>query len=470
MKRQKALNIILLVIVVALILILDIDYGAITHPPGNQTPLILPGIDSWQPPEHYVTVAAADSERTFHSFANYICDGTNDEEEISAAIANLPSAGGAVILSSGTFNLSDTVRMRDSVTLKGEGENRTVLNFLTPNSISTAGAHDITLRDFQFVGKGRVYITSSRITLKHVRAYGLDNLTLSAFHIYATDNVIEDVQFIDCSAIDCNRSGFVHTGEGKNALIRNVRYVRCSAVNNGRFSQYYGKNGEYPDSWSSGFVAVENIPGENIYYEECLATGSWENGFHLEPPTSGGTAVNITYVRCTAADNGQKEWTQDPHAPASWGAGFMVVQGVSLQDCTAERNIVGYYCNYGGGNLAGCSDAGSKTGFLILKITRGLTLQQCATRNTTQPVRIWTGATRNVLITGMTMYSATNQAHPGITIERLAENPTLVRIVDSTITNYRIGVDNRASGRANVENVQVRGAITDFVNCKIVRD
>lgn len=53
---------------------------------------------------------------------NYLCDGTNDQVELQAAVDALPDAGGEVIILDGTYNLSATVQLnKANVTLRGNG-------------------------------------------------------------------------------------------------------------------------------------------------------------------------------------------------------------------------------------------------------------------------------------------------------------------------------------------------------------
>jgi hypothetical protein len=55
--------------------------------------------------------------------ADYVCDGTNDEVQIEAAIAALPSTGGVVALLDGTFNIqSDIDITKSNVSLIGVGK------------------------------------------------------------------------------------------------------------------------------------------------------------------------------------------------------------------------------------------------------------------------------------------------------------------------------------------------------------
>jgi len=51
-------------------------------------------------------VAASDASDDIKDFATYRCDGTADEEQIQEAIDDLPSTGGTIILTDGTFNIA----------------------------------------------------------------------------------------------------------------------------------------------------------------------------------------------------------------------------------------------------------------------------------------------------------------------------------------------------------------------------
>ncbi|MDD1676942.1 MAG: GPI anchored serine-threonine rich family protein [Methanomicrobiales archaeon] len=414
-------------------------------------------------------VAAKDSSSTWKAQAKYICDGVNDQVEINAALSALPS-GGTVILASGKFNLASPVRPKSHTTLEGQGKDATILNFVSEDSVSLGNSGYITISDFQITGKGRVYITSSHNVLTNIKVYNVDNSKASAFHIYAYYTVVQDVEFNGCEAIDVDRSGFLHTGTGSTSKTSNIRYNNCRAINCGRYGQYYGENHEYPDAWCTGFVPVENIDGENIIYTNCEASGSWENGFHCEPPRNGGDAINIQYINCIARNNGQKELTNSAYAPCSWGGGFVVVKGNYLKNCVAENNLVGYYVNNQGAELVGCIDRGSRTGYLLLLISEGVKMTGCSAIGSTQPVNIWTGSTKNIVIDDIEISSSTAKSTPGILISSTAATPSGVLVKNSVIKGYKYGVQNKASskGLTQVYNVAVQDATTDFIGCKIL--
>ena len=54
--------------------------------------------------EHVIKVAAYNSPASIQANADYLCDGTDDQVEIQAAIDSLTSGGGTVELSEGIFH------------------------------------------------------------------------------------------------------------------------------------------------------------------------------------------------------------------------------------------------------------------------------------------------------------------------------------------------------------------------------
>ena len=74
---------------------------------------------------------------------DYLCDGTDDQVEINAAIQALPSGGGEIVILDGTYNITATIAMnKDNVKLSGNG-NATVLRRMW-NSSAGEGVITIT--------------------------------------------------------------------------------------------------------------------------------------------------------------------------------------------------------------------------------------------------------------------------------------------------------------------------------------
>ena len=74
-----------------------------------------------------LVVAASDSSAKSRAQADYVADGTADQVEIQAAIDALPAVGGTIVLSNGTFYISDTILLTKPVKLLGQGAGSTKL-------------------------------------------------------------------------------------------------------------------------------------------------------------------------------------------------------------------------------------------------------------------------------------------------------------------------------------------------------
>ncbi|MCC7566099.1 MAG: glycoside hydrolase family 55 protein, partial [Methanomicrobiaceae archaeon] len=201
-----------------------------------------------------VVVAAHDSSAAAKAQADYVCTGTNDHLVIQRAISAAP-AGGTVLLLEGTYHCAGTITPRAHSTLKGQGESATVLDFRS-GYIRLASQYTI-LSDLTVTGSGYISITQSHMRLRNVTVTEVDNTFMGAFVIYASGRVIEDVEFTGCRAIDVNRWGFVHTGEGSPNRVKNIRYIDCQAINCGRSGQYRG-------GWDVGFNIAEVTDAEDI--------------------------------------------------------------------------------------------------------------------------------------------------------------------------------------------------------------
>ncbi len=67
------------------------------------------------------TIVVAASDSLNESAANYVCDGTDDQEEIQAAHDALPATGGAIILLAGNYSISAAIIIsKDFVSFIGE--------------------------------------------------------------------------------------------------------------------------------------------------------------------------------------------------------------------------------------------------------------------------------------------------------------------------------------------------------------
>ncbi|MBP2144599.1 hypothetical protein J2129_000053 [Methanofollis sp. W23] len=413
--------------------------------------------------ENAIVIAPVGSP--YENEAAYLCDGTDDQVEINAALEALPESGGQVYLVEGTYHCSDSIRPGANAVLTGEGADLTVLQFSGSASVALTRGDNVTLSSFGVTGSGRVYISTSHNLVEDVAVTGVDDSYIASFMVYAYDEVIEDVAFVNCEAVDGDRWGFVHDGGGTTHRVRDITYTDCRAVNCGRYAQYYGEDQEHTEAWDVGFDVAESLQSaENITYIDCSASGCWESGFHVEPDT---VLRSIRFIGCEARDNGQKQ--KSGGGTADFGAGFLINEETTLERCLSADNLVGFDCSAADGSvLVECKDERSEKGFRIHSIgEKGLTLRSCQTEATEYPVYIWTGTTRNVLIEGMTIHSATPHPSPAITIDALAKDPAEILITGSRIEGYALGVKNEAEirGQVRVENLIIGEATEDCIGC-----
>jgi PKD repeat protein len=430
-----------------------------------------------------VFVAASDSSDLSKSQADYICDGVHDEVEIQAAFGVLPTSGGEVVLSEGTFHCAPPeyggIYPTAHSTFRGQGEDKTFLEFTTfrssvrlENRPVTNGGEYITCSDFTITGTGHLSIYSSHHTIRNVTVYDVDNMFQTSFFIYAYNKVIEDIEFVNCKAIDCDRYGFANWGDGTVRKVKNIRYINCQAINCGRYDQFdgYGDGRSPADSWDPGFSVSETAEAEDVLLMNCVAEGCWEAGFHTEYSATK-PITNLRYVNCISRDNGQKEKAGYDHC--YWGAGFVAFPGVTIENCTSEDNKYGYYSSLGGCTITGSTDTGSQMGFVFFGVNKAISVTSCEFSDETYPIFAHSAITAPVTIEDTTIDGKTTVgAGSGFYIQTNVPDASKITVKDSVIRGaYTWGVNNRAiSGKVNVDNVYVDGAATSFYNCNVLSE
>jgi parallel beta-helix repeat protein len=100
--------------------------SAVNLPSENTVPFYHPatGKFNWVPTIGGVrstTKVVAASDSIDKSRADYVCDGTDDQAEINAAITALGATGGTVLLLEGTYSITGRINLASNVTLMGQG-------------------------------------------------------------------------------------------------------------------------------------------------------------------------------------------------------------------------------------------------------------------------------------------------------------------------------------------------------------
>lgn len=96
---------------------------------------------------------------------DYLCDGTDDQEEINAAIQALPETGGEIVILDGTYNITASIVLdRANSTLRGNGS-ATVLKRMwdssTQEGIVNVSADNCTVCDLCFDGNKVAYTSNN---------------------------------------------------------------------------------------------------------------------------------------------------------------------------------------------------------------------------------------------------------------------------------------------------------------------
>jgi hypothetical protein len=87
-----------------------------------------------------IFIAASDAHKRQKQLADFLCDGVDDQEEFNAALGVLPSEGGKIVLSEGTFALSAAVDLtgHDATQIEGSGL-ATLITLDDTNPVITTG-------------------------------------------------------------------------------------------------------------------------------------------------------------------------------------------------------------------------------------------------------------------------------------------------------------------------------------------
>jgi hypothetical protein len=282
-------------------------------------------------------VAAANSDTKSKATADYICDGTNDEVEINAALAALPSGKGRVILMEGTYHQLAPITLSTYNSLEGQG-----FGTLLQAESGFSGSGQITLAN-NVVEQTRVMnlaINGYKSTVStNVAGIYYDNSGSNGFPFMHSDahHFFSDLFIYDTRGDGFSLVGSTNVGP-RVAMARNVAVYTCA-----------GK----------GF----NITASDCKFTACTAQNNYGTGFQI-----GSFAASGQFVNCKSAGSG----ANGGYAASSLnGVGFRVTSGrIQLTDCQAQDNYMIGFLIENQTILTGCvadsnglgSTAGSGTG------------------------------------------------------------------------------------------------------------
>jgi hypothetical protein len=306
-------------------------------------------------------VAASDSSAADKAAADYVCDGVNDHVEIQAALNALPSSGGVVLLKSGTYNCAGIIAPKAGSTLMGEGESETFLVFTRDGRINVDREY-VTLDGFHIKGTGYSsgvkWLGVMNVRASHAKIHnitGTADASIQAVYLLIHDPTVyaptlEDVEFVNCRAVDTGTYGFLHNAWGStNMVIKNVRYDNCAAINCGKYGQF--------NPWITGFDFAELNDMDGLRVTNCLAEGNLESGFHFEFDPK---VTNAVLENCVSRNNGQKAFPTKAYNPNDmsthyFGCGYYAPNcDATFINCTAEGNSMNGFYTTNGGKLYNC--------------------------------------------------------------------------------------------------------------------
>lgn len=322
------------------------------------------------------TIAAYNSPAEKKAIADYVCDGSADQEEINAAIN---SGAYDIILFEGTYNITGSIHVRGGTVFSGEGAEKTFLKF-TNNAHLFLSEEYTVARDFNIEGTGytnsmSVWLGVLTVRASHCTVYRVkgtaDNTPGCVFFTLSSEdtpgNLLQDVEWNECECVDTGTYGFLHNwwdGQVEKKTHVNMRYINCKAIRCGN-ANGTGAKGQR-NNWVTGFDFAELNDMDGLYVKGCSAEGCWESGFHMEWDPH---KVNCVFEDCVSKFNGAKPTY--PNQTVNPFPGFVTGAG--------EFFGCGYYLPNFVGRLTRCySEGNSRCGFWV---TNGGVLTDCVDKD-----------------------------------------------------------------------------------------
>jgi PKD repeat protein len=366
-------------------------------------------------PDNNITVYVAAKDSTVVAPPNatlYRCDGAGDEVEINTAIA--AAQGGVVELLDGNFRCSGRITLAANTTLRGQGSLNTTVEIVAKSGSSgylpiAISAEYVNVGGFTMRGNAFIMVTRSHVRVRDVRAtcIDLDGRWHTAsgngmFFVWVAvpQMVVDDVEFYECHAVDCQTHGFNMNqdyNDGKSRATTNIRFLNCRAVRCG-YGVYRDPGVTAPtvtstnqsrSEWITGFDFHEWQDLINCEVVNCVAENNWESGFHLEPGSrydSNGKSIgprtvskNIVFRNCTSSNNGQR----NTYTGQFFMSGYYLSRDTHLYNCTSVNNRnSGYYVHAGSASsFEACTDDGSTYGWKVCKLSADIAITDCTSAN-----------------------------------------------------------------------------------------
>jgi parallel beta-helix repeat protein len=226
-----------------------------------------------KPLEATVFVAASDARSEVKALADYVCTGANDDATIESAFAALPTAGGTVKLSEGTFTFGSSLDiLKSNVSLEGSGpgtkiggsigtsyikvgNGATALSNIKISNLRIDGTSQAAGHGIYFYGASGYLITSSVIENCWVKNCSESGIRLS----YSNNNIITGNNF------QSNSSGIYLYYSNNNTVTGN----NCQSNGSYGIYLYYSNNNTV-----TGNILKDNSQGANNSYDDIYVYSS----------------------------------------------------------------------------------------------------------------------------------------------------------------------------------------------------
>jgi hypothetical protein len=277
---------------------------------------------------------------------NIAFSSTNATTVINYAIGNLTNggttSGGTIFLKAGTYSNTTAAQQinphgYDNIILEGEGDSTVI------NGLCLIIGSNWEVRNLKFVGSpspSAVFFSAygsniENVTCENILFDSLGMSTSAGFEVYMhLSRTVQNLEFIDCKAVNCSGRLFWYEEDPDyiSPVVKDVWFTRCQAINCGRYANI--------SDWVCGFdfEGFSNTTTiENVFFTDCLAKGSWREGFHFEfAPIK----KNIILSGCVAEDNGQVGRGVGSPNVVWYAFGYLLSSGISAINCIS-RNCSG---------------------------------------------------------------------------------------------------------------------------------
>ena len=224
------------------------------------------------------TVAASDASASAQANADFVCDGTNDEVQINAALAacetlsggSSGAAGGRVLLSEGTFYIGATaITGATSSTLQGQGPTATKLAQQAASSYTIdCNTLGFTLSDLWVEGYDAsddgygVRLRQNYARVERVRFWGLgtDGTFDGSLHFDSSFNIVDACEFYQCGYSNGGGYAVYLAASSVTSIVRGCSFVQSGAHAVYTLAQKVHVVDNYIDAaqtWAASNTAIE---------------------------------------------------------------------------------------------------------------------------------------------------------------------------------------------------------------------